>query len=527
MNSYKVLLKVQLLSSFGFNRFLHSTDKKDRRNCILMGAVYGVLFLMGTFYSIAIAYGCQQMGMTDLLPSLTLMVSAVLTIIVTFMKTNGILFGMKDYDMVMSLPVPVPALLLSRLTAVYFMNLAASAIAMLPSVIVYGLEHQSSPGGWFIMIVSVFLAPLLPMVLSAVASTLILSAALRFKYRNLATILLSVGAVLLVVGASFRMQNMNAEDFAAIGQAAAQQVNAVYPPAALLSGALNHGSILYFLYFVLLSLGSTGLFLLLLSLSFAKLNTALFSHHTRGAYKMQRLGTASPLAAIYKKELRRLMSSSIYLLNTSVGEILLLVLSVLFLFTDQGQLRDLLGGYGIILEFSRSIPFVISLFMIMSCTTCASISLEGKARWCLFTAPVAPGTIFLAKIGVNLTLMLPAAGIAGILFVIHFRPDPLTGIFFFLTPAAYAFFTAVLGLALDLKYPRYDWATEYHAVKQGLPVLATIGAGMLMVLPPLAVTFLLSSWALPVTVCFTLLAGGGAWYLYRRISCFFSSNLLQ
>ena len=140
---------------------------------------------------------------------------------------------------------------------------------------------------------------------------------------------------------------------------------------------------------------------------------------------------------------------------------------------------------------------------------------------------MAPGTIFLAKIGVNLTLMLPAAGIAGILFVIHFRPDPLTGIFFFLTPAAYAFFTAVLGLALDLKYPRYDWATEYHAVKQGLPVLATIGAGMLMVLPPLAVTFLLSSWALPVTVCFTLLAGGGAWYLYRRISCFFSSNLLQ
>ncbi len=223
-------------------------------------------------------------------------------------------------------------------------------------MIVYGLEHQSSPGGWFIMIVSVFLAPLLPMVLSAVASTLILSAALRFKYRNLATILLSVGAVLLVVGASFRMQNMNAEDFAAIGQAAAQQVNAVYPPAALLSGALNHGSILYFLYFVLLSLGSTGLFLLLMSLSFAKLNTALFSHHTREAYKMQRLGTASPLAPIYKKELRRLMSSSIYLLNTSVGEILLLVLSVLFLFTDQGQLQDLLGGYGIILEFSRSDP---------------------------------------------------------------------------------------------------------------------------------------------------------------------------
>ena len=242
---------------------------------------------------------------------------------------------------------------------------------------------------------------------------------------------------------------------------------------------------------------------------------------------MERMRTVSPFHAIYQKDLKRLFSSSIYLLNTSIGELLLLLLSLSFLFASPRQIEQVLGGYGIIIHFTQSIPLVISLFMVMSCTTCASVSLEGKSRWCLYTAPVEPGTIFRAKIAVNLTLMFPAAGISALLMLIHFRPDPLTGIFFFLTPAAYGLFTAVLGLALDLKYPRYDWSTEYQAVKQGLPVIGTMGVGMLLALVPLVLSFLFPNAALPLCVFFTIIPAGGAWYLYKRITCFFSSNLLQ
>ena len=71
---------------------------------------------------------------------------------------------------------------------------------------------------------------------------------------------------------------------------------------------------------------------------------------------------------------------------------------------------------------------------------------------------------------------------------------PMTAVqtvFLFLTPTIYAFFVSVSGMLCNVKFPRYDWTSEYYAVKGGaFSVLLSIGVGLLSCMIPLVLCML-------------------------------------
>ena len=102
-NRYLLLLKMQLYNLLGINRILHSHSKKEKQRSMALGGilVIGLMIAYSTIISISLA----SMGTVNVLPTISALVCSVITLILTFLKSSGVLIGLRDYDMVMSLPV--------------------------------------------------------------------------------------------------------------------------------------------------------------------------------------------------------------------------------------------------------------------------------------------------------------------------------------------------------------------------------------------------------------------------------------
>ena len=172
---YKLLLKMQLYSLFGINRLFHSNDKKERQHTLIIGvsglAIIGVFVYLSSYICSTFA----DIGLVQAIPTLIIVIYSLVVLMLTFIKSSGALIGLKDYDMVMSLPVNNAAVILSRLTMLYIMNLLIGIIAMIPAVIIYGMNTTVSAGGYFMLMTALLFTPVIPMLFALAIGTLIVA----------------------------------------------------------------------------------------------------------------------------------------------------------------------------------------------------------------------------------------------------------------------------------------------------------------------------------------------------------------
>ena len=160
--------------------------------------------------------------------------------------------------------------------------------------------------------------------------------------------------------------------------------------------------------------------------------------------------------------------------------VLLLAAALLLLFISPEAMEQQSGIAGLGQMLRQVLPLVIAVFVTMTSTASASLSLEGKNRWIMCSLPVRAIDIFNSKIAVNLTVIFPFVLISAALSGFKMGISPKEAILLCIVPTVYACFISVLGMYLNVKFPRYDWPSEYYAVKGGaISVLATMGAGML------------------------------------------------
>ena len=144
-----------------------------------------------------------------------------------------------------------------------------------------------------------------------------------------------------------------------------------------------------------------------------------------------------------------------------------------------------------------------------------SISLEGKNLWIAQSIPVKASDVLMSKAFTHMTVCLPSVLFAGVMLNLILDINPLTRVLLFLTPAALTVFQAMFGVAVNLRFPKFDWISEMIAVKQGASTLiAMFGAMALVALPTILYASILSSLIRPeiyialVTVLIAALAAG-------------------
>ncbi|MEE0932957.1 MAG: ABC transporter permease, partial [Clostridium sp.] len=107
-------------------------------------------------------------------------------------------------------------------------------------------------------------------------------------------------------------------------------------------------------------------------------------------------------------------------------------------------------------------------------TTNSSISLEGNRLWILKSLPIEPKDIFKGKIITNLIITIPAAIVANIIFYIGLKFEIKYLILNVMISIVFAGISAVLGLIINLYFPKMDWTNPTTVVKQSASVMITI-----------------------------------------------------
>lgn len=513
-----VLLRAQMLGFFGLNKLRYGGSKKQKWSAALMGLLFALLVLMLIGYSALVAFGMVAVGAGDGIAPMVLAICAAITFVFTFMKSNGVLFAFKDYDTVMALPVSNAAVIASRLLSVYLGNLLFSAMVAVSAMVVRGALESPGVAFWIYGLLGLLFAPLLPMIGAMILGALIAAISARFKRTNAVSIGLSLVFTVGILVASFSFQNVDIAGLEQFGQNIGEAIGRVYPPALFYARAANGGDLVSFLVYAAMSIVPAALFVLVLARFYARINSALFARHARSNYKLGALDAASPYRALLKKELRRVFSSTLYLLNTLIGGVLIVVAGVALLFVDVSNMEAALElPAGSMHTYLALVPIIVAMFTIMGSVSSVSMNMEGKSLWVLCSLPVAPKTVYDAKIGANLVLMGPLVALGGALIAVGLRLPAALALLTVALPLGYTLFTAVAGMRLNVRYPRYDWTTEQQAVKQSASLGLTMLAGFVAVLVPLALCVVFSAYAVWIEFASLALILALSWALYRPL----------
>lgn len=518
MRKYSLLLKMQLYNFFGINRMLHSHDTKEKKQFFIVGiagiSVIGIFMYLSGYISFSLA----EIGLIKVLPTLMLISYSLFILFLTFLKGGSCLIGLKDYDMVVSLPVSNTVVILSRLTSLYAVNLIIGIVAIAPMMIVYGAFGNLTWETYLILFVSLIIAPIIPMIVALAIGVLTSCVSSHSKHSNIFSLLFSVLGILLFIFAVSQMQTMQAKQVTNVSLMFMELINQYYLPAFLFAKALAYTDFSSLLLFVVLSVVIASVFVIVISYFYKKLNTIVFSHYTQKNFCLEEVKVSSSLGALYKKELKQFFSCTIYALNSSIVIILLFVASAFTLFGMQDMIVKQLEIMGIISIFQTVLPLIIAMLVSINCTTSASLSLEGKSRWLMCSAPVEAKTILQSKIAVNLTVVLPILWVSMIFLRIVFPLSIVETVLMFITPTVYTFFIAVIGMWLNIKFPRYDWTSEYYAIKGGaVSVLASIGVGVACSIIPLYLCIFFQKNAQLIIITTTCLVLLGTTVIYQRL----------
>lgn len=517
-NKVWLLAKIQLMRVWNPEFFKDRGLRKKRKRFLLLSLGMVGIGALIMFYSALISLGFVQMGMGGAIPVVMMGICSLLLIAISFMKSGGTLFGGKNFDMVLSLPVTVRQVVLSRMLFLYGAGFLVFFAGFLPAAIVYTVNMGAGVGEVFNLLLAVALGPCIPVVLSLVLSVLVMLLAERLPQREIFVIVLNVAIFVGILFWTGKISvTMDEKALMNMGKALANGVTSLYPPAGVAFSFLEKGSIWGTLLFAVLSIALFWGFVILVSRFYVKINEMFSSSKSKNAGKVTYGKGSTIRKALLKKEWKRLLSCPIYAMNTVVGYVLMILLGIMVLTMKEETLTGMLDIPEIENQLTKAFPFIIAMCTGIAPMTAPSLSLEGKSRWIMCSLPVKSIEIFRAKITLNLLFAVPSALLCSLCVLIKFPGTAADNILLFVLPLVFGVFTAVFGMAVNVKFPSYNWTQEIQAVKNSASVLICVFTGMFATLLPLMIVMAMPGLRAVISWGFVIVSAGLSVMLWKRL----------
>lgn len=468
------LVNVQLWAMLT-GMFALGENKKKKTRALYFGFILFIISisLLSFFYAYMIGTGLKLYDSISHLPSIYMAMASIMVLFATVYKVKGTIFGFKDYDMLMSLPVSNSKIVASRIILLYSVNFVFVLIIMLPMMAAYGILVRPELQFYIYSVLTVFFIPLIPIIIASVLGTILTYISMRFRNSHIIYMVFAFLLLLTFIIMPFFLMDSD-EALVEISKAISDRINAIYPLAMLYSKAVLDYNLLSVIIFVTISVVAFSLYSLGVGKIFIKINTVIMTGRYKADYKLGDLKKSSPLMALYRKELKRYFTSSVYVINTGFGVVILLLASIVLPFVDLNALAADMQITGII---QNIIPIFITFCIATSCTTMASVSIEGKNLWIIKSLPISTFKIFLSKILVNLTILAPTV-FASILLGITLRLPLINGLLVVFAAVSYSIFISLYGLVINLSFPNLSWTTEAVIVKQSTASMISVFSGI-------------------------------------------------
>lgn len=486
MNKFFLITKINILQSFSFTRNNSSKYKSDRRKKSLktLGVIAIVGYIMWYVYFIT-----KSLLPTFIVMGKPLYMIAFLFVVCTFyiffsnlFRVKSLLFDFKDYDLLMSLPIKRSMVITSKIVSLYIINLLYTLIIMLPGYIAYVTSiDMPNDGIFFLLLLTI---PIIPILASSIIGIILTWFTSFFKNKNIGSYIINLTIIFVVLFISFKSSSLNEVEMANKSIDMVNSFSRFYPFTTIFVDLLKSVNIINLLAYLLLPIILMSIFILFINIGYIPLRNKLLKQNIKTDYEIEKYKSNSQLKRLYLKEIKKYFSNSMYVINTSFGCMIIIVLIIWMIISN----NDILSSFSKVVDFKEMITgnifLVLSIVCALSSTTHASISLEGKSLWIMKSIPVKTDTIFLSKIMVNLTILIPTIIVGATFFGIYLHLSMIDFIFLYLVPLLYGVFIACMGLLLNLLFPKFDFDNEIKVIKQSLPVFLTMLIGVIMVLVP-------------------------------------------
>ena len=476
----KVLVKKQI--SEIFRGFFYDQKKKTARSkasviaFILFFAVMlvGMIGGMFTMLSISLCRGLVAYQLDWLYFAIMGLFSILLGVFASVFNTFQSLYAAKDNDLLLSMPIPVRTIMISRLLSVYLLGLMYSVLVIVPAVAVYFAAGNFTVQALVGCLLLIAVISVIVLLLSCALGWVVAKISLKLKNKSAVTVLVSLLFLGLYYFFYFKAQALIQELLANAVMYGEKIKGAAY--GVYLFGRMGQGDPLALAVFVGAAAALFFLTWTVLSRSFLRIVTATGAV-AKVKYREKALKGASPSGALLRREFTRFFSSANYMLNCGLATLLLPAAGVALLIKGKDLFVMLQTVFGEINGLSSVLLCaVVCMLSSMNDIATPSVSLEGKSLWLVKSLPVTSWQALRAKLGVQLIITLPAAAVCLVLgaFVLPDRPTAI--LLACVLALAYCFLSALAGLFLSLKMPNLDWTNETVPIKQNFNVLiATLG----------------------------------------------------
>ncbi|MCR1900274.1 hypothetical protein NSA47_15015 [Irregularibacter muris] len=502
MNRAWLLLGISLYNYFSINEILNP-DSKKKKSFIILGMGIAIVGILLGAYNFITANFLIQLGQGNMIPAYMVAISSFSILFFTLLRSNGILFGAKDFEHLLALPIKPREIIISKFGFMYLLNLLFCILFMIPTGIIWAFRMGPNLLLTLLYFLSVIFVPLIPMYISAILGIGIVVLSSKFHNKNILSTAFSF--VLIGTVGYMAMASQLSGGNGNIGVALTKQLSGLYPMSKMFF-IENPLSFIQIALFILLSLVVFWTFVRLIAPHYVTLHTFVVVTGKSSPDRKKVIKKHSKFSALYRKELGSFLASHVLLLNAGLGVVVLCALSILLLFAPISMIQKQIGFSNLNEFLVLYAPLIISAFITLSSPSSSSISLEGKNMWILQSKPVSTRVILNSKIALTMTLHSIGYLFAMITFLFKFSLTPIQMVTIILLPMIYSMFTAVQGIYFNCRFPNFEWDTEMAVVKQSMSVIISGTVGMIAIALPVLLVwfvntpFLLTIWSVALVI---------------------------
>ena len=483
----KVSVKSMLLSSTSSQR---SSRKKAATGVGAMVLIAFLALYMSGLYSTMLMQVLSPLHMEVLGFIFMGMAALVGGLLFTAFAVKGVVFGGKDNDLLLSMPVSTTSLMASRVTAIYLENLLFSFFVLGPAGAVCAFMTQSGVGHsllfWVRLVVAVLALPLLDTALSVLFGALVAFLSARVTKGVLGQNIIMAAYMVAVFWFAFNLNGM-IEGLAANAAGVKESLSWAAPLLWMADGIMGDWGKL--LLFAVCCIVPFGLVVFGLGKVYRQAVTAFAARSARNDYKLSAQAASGQKKTLLLMEAKRLFGIPMYFWNSCIGLLMLLAMGVAALVMRDDLWEFITMMEGVIPQIPLMPMAALAMGFCLSMTVIAapSISLEGKYLWILREAPVGEKSLLWIKVCFQLLLSVPCTVVAGVCIAIAIQLPLWEGAVLLLAMLLFDVAHAAFGMLVGLAFPKLDAVNETVVVKQSLAVFL----GMLVPMAALGLCALL------------------------------------
>lgn len=497
MKNTVILVKNQVINLLNIG----NGEKNKKETLIYTSLSLFSVFMLVCLYNFFSIKSIIEIGLYKYAVSYGVSISFFFVVLATIFRSNSIFFYNKDFEMLSSFPVKKSEIIASKFFLLYLIDLIICESVLLPDVILLLLKQYISIELFLIFLVASIIIPIIPMCVASGLAILIEMLGSLCKRKNIVNITLSF---LLFMGYFIVILINREAKYSALEKIIENKLIKIFPFAKLFY--IGESLQIRLVIFLFISVAIFSLYFTFSMKNYDKIHLFLNRSFQGKRDANLTIKIKTPFRALFEKELRRYLGSSSYVINTSLGIMILCFVSCGCIIFGISNIENLLGISSLEPILTQYGSLFIASFLIMSCTTSSSISLEGNNLWILQSSPVSTRKIINSKIAVNVLIHFVGYVLAVMMILLKTKLNLLQMSFVLIVPICYSLFISVVGLYLNMRYMKLKWNDEISVVKHSTAAILTNLIAIIMIaVPVIMMIFLHLSYQVTMLIICTLM----------------------